>query len=94
MISGKVEALLTTEMLPVELPAAEEKCTVKVTVCPGGKLSGRVGPVRVKPTPVMVTWEMVTPALPVFVTTTDNAPLVLAETFAKFRVAGVAEIIW
>ena len=53
MVRGELEALETTERLPVTLPAEfGAKTTPKVKLCPGIKVSGRFNPLRLKAEPI------------------------------------------
>ena len=65
-LAGEFVALLTIETLPVTLPAAVgAKVTLKLAFCPAGKVKGRDRPLTLKPVPVTLICEIVTPALPV-----------------------------
>src|SRR3989454_300664 len=65
MVLGELGALLTSETLPDTLPvAAGANCTLKVLDCPGGSVSGNVGPLMLKPAPVKLACEMVKLAPP------------------------------
>jgi hypothetical protein len=62
-------ALLTTERLPVALPASVgAKVKVRGALCPAVKVTGNAGPLRPKPLPLTVAWEIVTLPVPEFVT--------------------------
>ena len=69
--SGEFVAVLTTDALPVAFPAmVGAKVTLKFAACPGESVTRGAEPFRVKPLPVTLTWEMLTSALPVFVSVT------------------------
>jgi hypothetical protein len=57
--------LLTSETVPVTLPAALGVNTaLNVALLPAAMVSGTVRPVTLKPLPDTVAWEIVTLALP------------------------------
>src|SRR5207245_4737423 len=61
MVRGELEASETTEMLPVTLPAVfGAKTTLKVKLCPGITVTGRLNPFTLKPAPVRLAWLMLT----------------------------------
>src|SRR5207237_9287459 len=61
MVRGELEALETTERLPVTLPAEfGAKTTPKVKLCPGIKVSGRFNPLTLKAEPERLAWVMLT----------------------------------
>ena len=69
--SGEFAAVLTIDALPVALPAVVgAKVTRKLTACPAESVTRGAEPLRVKPLPATLTWEMLTAALPVFVSVT------------------------
>ena len=70
MARAELEALETTERLPVTLPA-EAKTTPKVKLCPGIKVSGRFNPLTLKAAPERLAWVMLTPELPELVSVSD-----------------------
>src|SRR5205807_633615 len=71
MVLGELGALLTSERLPDTLPVAVgANCTLKVLDCPGGTVSGNVGPLMLKPAPVTGPCAMVKLALPELVKVT------------------------
>ncbi len=60
IVSGELGALLTSETVPVTLPAAPGvKATLNVALLPAAMVSGTVMPVRLKPLPDTVAWEIV-----------------------------------
>jgi hypothetical protein len=89
---GESVALLVSERLPVTLPAAAgAKLTLKLAVWPALSASGSVGPVKLKPVPVIAACETVTLAVPVFAKVTAWVLLVLPTvTSPKLRLAGLA----
>src|SRR5712691_811616 len=89
MVLGELGALLTNETLPDTLPVvAGPNCTLKVLDCPAARVSGRFSPVMLKPVPETVTCEMLTAALPVFVSTTLWVLVVAAVTLPKLMFEG------
>ena len=69
--SGEFAAVLTTDALPVALPArVGVNVTLKLAAWPADNVTRGAEPLRVKPLPVTLTWEMLTAALPVFVRVT------------------------
>ena len=78
MESGEFAAVLTTDALPESLPATVGvNVTLKLAVCPADNVTRGAEPLRVKPVPVTLTWEMLTAALPVFVSVTLCVALAL-----------------
>jgi hypothetical protein len=68
MVLGEFGALLTNETLPLTAPAlAGENATLKLELCPGVKVRGRVRPLMTKLCPETVACEMDRFALPEFV---------------------------
>ena len=83
--AGELDALLTTETLPVTLPvAAGAKVTFKVTICPEVTISPADTPLAVKPGPEIVTFEIVILELPELVSVTPRL-LLPTFTFPKLR---------
>src|SRR5437879_7215932 len=65
MVEGELGASLTSERLPVTLPApVGAKATLKLVLCPALRVSGTVRPVVRKPFPEGVAREMITLAVP------------------------------
>src|SRR5437870_971490 len=92
MVLGELGALLTSERLPDTLPVAVgANCTLKVLDCPGGTVSGNVGPLMLKPAPVTGPCAMVKLALPELVKGTCGVPLLPASTLPKLTLGGVTE---
>ena len=72
MARVELEALETTERLPVTLPAEfGAKTTPKVKLCPGIKVSGRFNPLTLKAAPERMAWVMLTLELPELVSVAD-----------------------
>ena len=68
IVSGEFGALLTTEMLPAELPALVGlNAALIVAVCPAVSVNGVVTPEMLNAAPATLTCETVTFADPVFV---------------------------
>jgi hypothetical protein len=75
IVSGEFGALLTSEMLPVALPAVVgANWAVKVAIWPALIVNGAAMPVMLKPAPEAVAWESVTLAVPEFVKVTVCEP--------------------
>ena len=69
----ELEALETTEMLPLALPAeAGEKTAPKVKLCPGVRARGRFNPLTLNPEPLAVAWVIVTLDPPELVKVSDR----------------------
>ena len=69
--SGEFAAVLITDAIPVAFPATVGvNVTLKLAACPADNVTIGAEPLRVKPLPVTLTWEMLTVALPVFVSVT------------------------
>jgi hypothetical protein len=52
MVAGELVAVLTTETLPVTLPATVgANSTLNVVLCPAVRVTGRSSPLELKPTP-------------------------------------------
>jgi len=78
--------VLTTDALPEALPATVGvNVTPKLAVCPADKVRRGAEPLRVKPVPVTLTWEMLTGALPVFVSVTLCVALALRVSLPKLK---------
>jgi hypothetical protein len=90
-VAGELVALLTTETLPVTLPAAVgANVTLRVAVWLAARVSGRVKPLALKPAPETFTCEIVTLELPLFVSVTACVLLVPTNTLPKLKLAGLA----
>jgi hypothetical protein len=71
MDRGEFAAVLTTDALPVALPATVGvNVTPKLAVCPADNVTSGAAPLRLNPLPLTLTWEIVTAELPVFVRVT------------------------
>lgn len=93
--SGIARAPLPELELTVSVPLADPaaagvKTVLKVALPPAFRVSGNVGPVKVKPLPVMVALEIVTASPPEFVTDTGTPPLEPTVIFPKVTLAGFA----
>jgi len=76
--SGEFAAVLITDALPVAFPATVGvKVTLKLAACPADNVTSGAEPLRVKPLPATLTCEMLTAALPVFVSVTLCVALAL-----------------
>ena len=76
--SGEFAAVLTTDAVPVALPATDGvNVTLKLAACPADNVTRGAEPLRVKPLPATLTCEMLTAALPVFVSVTLCVALAL-----------------
>ena len=85
--------MLVKETLPLTLPAPlGAKVTLKPVFCPADKVRGRAGPLRLKPFPVTVSWEMVTLPVPVLVRITGSVLLLPSTMLPKFVLVGLAVI--
>src|SRR3989441_13002707 len=89
---GELVALLTSETLPVAVPAVvDAKTTLKLAVCPAAKVSGAVRPLALKPLPETLICEMLTLELPEVVRVTVCGVLWLPTgTLPKLRLGGLA----
>src|SRR5437899_11835476 len=92
MVLGELGALLTSEMPPDALPVVVgANCTLKVLDCPGGRVSGNVSPLMLKPAPVTGPCAMVKLALPELVKVRLCTPVLPTSTLPKLTLAGVTE---
>jgi hypothetical protein len=90
IVSGELGALLTSETVPVTLPAAPGvKATLNVALLPAAMVSGTVMPVGLKPLPDTVAWEMVTLAVPALDNLMVCELLVPVTTLPKLALVGV-----
>src|SRR5713101_8134721 len=88
---GTEPCLLASDRLPCTEPGAEgRKDTLKLADCPGCKLKGRTGPLKLKPLPVTVAPEMVVFDAPIFVTVRDWVLLLPTVTLPKSTLLGAA----
>ncbi len=91
IVSGELGALLTSETVPVTLPAAPGvKATLNVALLPAAMVSGTARPVMLKPLPDTVAWEIVTLALPALDNLMVCELLVPVTTLPKLALEGVA----
>src|SRR5437899_587262 len=74
--------------LPVAVGA---DCTLKVLDCPGGSVSGNVGPLMLKPAPVKLPCAMVKLALPKLVKVRCFTPVLPTSTLPKLTLGGATE---
>jgi hypothetical protein len=85
-------ALLVMVILPVKLPAVVgANFAVKEVFCPGFRVTGVVNPVMLNPAPDAVAAEIVTLAVPEFVSVTDTEALAPVSTLPKGMLDGLAE---
>ena len=76
--SGEFAAVLTTDAVPVELPAiVGVNETLKLAACPADSVTTGAEPLRLNPVPATLTCEMLTAELPVFVSVTLCVALAL-----------------
>ena len=69
IVIGELHCALIIEVLPEAFPvAAGAKPAVNVKLFPGDRVNGSDAPPMLKPAPIAVIWEIVTAALPEFVT--------------------------
>ena len=83
------EAELVIVTLPVTAPALDgANVTVSVAVCPGDSVKPEGNPFTVNPAPEMLTFEIESDEVPVFVTVAVRALLLPIFTLPKLKVAG------
>lgn len=79
IVAGDPAAVLVTVTVPVSVPATVGlKTTPNVRLCPTDSVTGALAPVSVKPVPLALICETVTPEFPEFVTVTffvDDVPV-------------------
>ena len=81
--------LLESDKLPVMAPGVEgRKVTLKLADCPGCRLTGRIGPLKVKSLPDTVAPEIVALDPPEFVTVRDWVLLAPTATLPKVTLPG------
>lgn len=91
IVAGEFVALLSTDTLPVTLPAAVGVNTgFSAMDWLGVRTVPEVTPVALNPAPATVTLEIVTFELPLFVSVTLNELVLPTFTFAKFKLVGFA----
>ena len=82
------EALEARVRLPFEVPDVEgANCTLKLALCPTARVAGALMPVRVYPAPLILAREILTLALPVFVTVPKIVWVLPTVTLPKLRLA-------
>ena len=86
--STAFESMTTVPVL--EPAAAGAKTTLNDVVCPAGRVSGRVSPLKLNPVPLTVALEIVTLEPPVLVSVTATLGLLPIRTFPKSTLLGVA----
>ncbi len=92
IVAGELEALLTTLRLPVALSAeAGAKLTVSVRLWPAARVMAPGKPLTVNPAPVMAACEMLTPAVPVFVSAIVFEAELPTRVLPKLRLPALAE---
>src|SRR5205807_1739179 len=91
MVLGELGALLMSETLPDTLPVAVgANCTLKVLDCPGGRVTGNVSPLMLKPpAPVTLPCATVKLALPELVKVMFCTPVLPTSTLPKLTLGGV-----
>ena len=81
---------LTRERLPLTLPLdCGAKMTVKLALCPAARVSGRAGPRRLNPDPVIAAWETVRFEPPELPKTSACEALLPTGTLLKLMLDGV-----
>lgn len=92
MAVGEFEASLVTVNAPLAAPmAVGANCICTVTLCPTGTEDDGLPPTTVKPAPVILAAEMLTGAVPVFVTVTLWVALLPTDTFPNDTVVELGE---
>lgn len=91
IVAGEFVALLSTDTLPVRLPAAVGvNAGLSAMDWLGVRTVADVIPVALNPAPATVTLEIVTFELPLFVSVTLNELVLPTFTFPKFKLVGFA----
>ena len=84
--------MLTSARVPVALPSAVgANLTLKVLDWLGTRVRGTVSPLRLKPAPVTLAWEMVRLAVPVLVKVAVWVPVLPTVIFPKGTLLGLTE---
>src|SRR5437870_1696707 len=93
MVLGELGALLMSDTLPDTLPVSVgANCTLKVLDCPGGRVTGNVSPLMLKPpAPVTLPCATVKLALPELVKVMFCTPVLPTSTLPKVTLGGVTE---
>ena len=85
-----MEVELRRERIPLALPLAfGVNETLKTTCCPAERVSGRAGPLTLKPNPTSAAWETVTADCPELPRTRDWTALLPTWTLLKFTLDGL-----
>jgi hypothetical protein len=85
----ELAALLTIETLPLaDPPVCGAKVTLKFVLWPADSVKGRLGPLRLKPAPVIVAWLIVTVVLLVLVRAAEAVWVAPTCTLPKLRLEG------
>lgn len=86
--AGDPGALLAIEIVPEALPeAVGAKTALKLVPCPAAKVTGKLIPFQLNPLPAAVMEEIVSAAVPEFVTLTACAALLPSVTLPKLMFA-------
>src|SRR5258708_2364078 len=92
-VPGELGALLARDKLPETLPAVVgAKATLKLELCPGDRVKGRVRPLTEKPPLGTVSWETVKLAVPELVSLLVGRLVVFSATYEKLTLAGTSVI--
>ncbi len=87
----ELEALLTSETLPVVLPVTVgANSTLRLLDCPAESVRGKVCPVIVKPAPLTAAWETVKLPVPALLKVTVCVLAVPTSTSPKVTLLGLA----
>jgi len=90
-VVGEFVAVLTSDTLPLTLPAAAgANRAVNVVLCPAVSVCGNVSPVMLRPAPVTLEELIVTFELPVFVMVTVWLAVLPTNTLPKLMLVGEA----
>jgi len=90
-LTALLEPLSVSTRVPLALPAdSGAKTTLKLVLCPGIRVKGRLKPVVLKPSPVTAAWLIVRLVTPVFDNVSDWAWLVPTWTLPKLTLVGPA----
>ena len=88
---GELLASLTTDMVPLTVPAAVgANFTVNDVLWPAARVRGSAGPLNVMPAPLTVADERVALPVPLLVIVTDFVLLEPTVTVPKARLVGLA----
>lgn len=91
MFTGLIEPSLVSAKFPLTVPADDgAKMTLKVTLCPGVKVTGALSPEMLKPSPVVVASEIVPVEPPILVTVSVCVWFWPTCTFEKVKLVGAA----